>query len=518
MLAVWAATSPEALAVIHAGDGSAASRNEPDNADRLTYADLDALVDDLARRLSTLGVCPGTHVATLLNTGLPFITVVHALGRLGAVLVPLNVRLTGGELSGHCERVGVETLLCDAEQVEQATAVAEELDIDLTIGRVDDEHGNGESADTDPVRVWSHDPADSLPRVERSPADRRLVLFTSGTTGKPKAVPLTTGNLVASAVGSAFRLGVVPDDRWLCALPMYHMGGLAPVFRSTLYGTCVVLQSTFDAEYTPAVARTHEVTGLSLVPTMLARILDGDADLPDSLRFVLLGGGRADPVLVERADSAGVPVCPTYGMTETASQIATARPAEAVAHEGTVGRPLLGTDVSIVDEQGTPVEAGDVGEVVVSGPTVTPGYLDDAVTERSFGPRGLHTGDLGYRDDGNRLWITGRRSDRIVTGGENVDPVEVREALCSHPAVADAAVVGLDDEEWGERVGALVVVSDGETAELERPDSEALRAYCRDRLAGYKLPRTIEFADALPRTPSGTVDRTAVQVRLGNPE
>ncbi|QSG02263.1 Acyl-CoA synthetase (AMP-forming)/AMP-acid ligase II [Natranaeroarchaeum sulfidigenes] len=510
LLAMRAVTSPDALAVIDAGDGSGAIDEGTSDAGRLTYADLDALVDDLARRLSTLGIEPDSRVAALLDTGLPFVAVVHALDRLGAVLVPLNVRLTQRELVEQCEHVGVETLLHPGDRAEQAADLSAELDREVAIFEVD---GEGE-ADT----VWSTAPADALPAIGRSQSDRRLVLFTSGTTGEPKAVPLTTGNLVASAVGSAFRLGVVPDDRWLCCLPMYHMGGLAPVLRSTLYGTCVVLQSTFDAERTPALAREHEVTALSLVPTMLARILDGDADLPDSLRFVLLGGGPADPALIERADSAGVPVCPTYGMTETASQIATARPAEAIAHEGTVGRPLLGTEVSIVDEQGTTVEAGDVGEVVVSGPTVTPGYLDDAVTERSVGPRGLHTGDLGYRDDGNRLWITGRRADRIVTGGENVDPVEVRETLCSHPAVADAAVVGLDDEEWGERVGALVVVSDGETPELERPDSEALRAYCRDRLAGYKLPRTIEFADTLPRTPSGTIDRTAVRVRLGNPE
>ncbi|MFC7210050.1 o-succinylbenzoate--CoA ligase [Natronoarchaeum sp. GCM10025321] len=506
LLAARAATSPEDIAVIDAGDGPATGAAT----DHLSYADLDSLVDDLARRLTTLGIEPGEHVATLLDTGLPFVAVVHALDRLSAVLVPLNSRLTPEESAAQCERVGVETLLSTAAQAEQAEAVAAALrdrsNTEHRVALVDGETDSG-------TAVWDREPAGSLPVIERSPADRRLVLFTSGTTGTPKAVPLTTRNLVASAVASAFRLGVTPDERWLCALPMYHMGGLAPVFRSTLYGTTVVLQSSFDAERTPAAARAHDVTGLSLVPTMLHRILDADETLPDSLRFVLLGGGPADASLIERAEEDGIPVCPTYGMTETASQIATARPAEAVEHEGTVGRPLFGTEVTIVDEEATPVETGETGELVVAGPTVTPGYTGARATAEAFGPYGLHTGDLGHRDEGGRLWITGRRVDRIVTGGENVDPDEVRTTLRDHPAVEDAAVVGLEDEEWGQRVAALVVPSEG-----ARPDADALREHCRERLAGYKLPRSIAVAESLPRTASGTVDRATVRERLLDPE
>ncbi|MFC6730841.1 AMP-binding protein, partial [Natronoarchaeum mannanilyticum] len=258
--------------------------------------------------------------------------------------------------------------------------------------------------------------------------------------------------LLASAVASAFRLGVAPDDRWLCCLPMYHMGGLAPVLRSTLYGTTVVLQSEFDAERTPTVARERGVTGVSLVPTMLQRILDRDAapDLPDTLRFVLLGGAPAGADLIADCERRDVPVHPTFGMTETASQVATATPREAFEHEGTVGRPLFGTTVTVVDEDGDPLPAGETGELVVDGPTVTPGYYgDSAATEASFGAHGLHTGDVGYRDDGGRLWVLNRRDDRIVTGGENVDPGEVVGALREHPKIRDAAVVGLDDAEWG---------------------------------------------------------------------
>jgi O-succinylbenzoic acid--CoA ligase len=196
-------------------------------------------------------------------------------------------------------------------------------------------------------------------------------------------------------------------------------------------------------------------------------------------------------------------------MTETASQIATATPAQAFAHEGTVGQPLVVTDVSVLDETGAPCAPGERGELVVDGPTVTPGYLDDVRTSAAFGDRGLHTGDVGYRDEAGRLWVLNRRDDRIVTGGENVDPGEVVAVLRAHPRVESAAVVGVPDDEWGERVAALVVPS-GDT----EPTGDEIEAHCRERLAGFKVPRTIAFAAELPRTVSGTVDRDAVRERL----
>jgi len=499
-LAARTAASPDADAVIDTDAGAGA-----DTAKTWSYADLDAATDAVAGSLAERGVEPGDHVGTLLDTGLPFVLVVHALDRLSAVLVPLNVRHTAGELARACEKADVTALLCDADTESSAREAA------------------GRCAEPPAVLPVDTDDPDAndhrLPDVERSPADVRVVLFTSGTTGEPKAVPLTAGNLLASAVASAFRLGVLPDDRWLCCLPMYHMGGLAPVLRSTLYGTTVVLQSAFDAASTPAVAREHDVTGVSLVPTMLRRIVDADAapELPDSLRFVLLGGAPATTQLIEDCERRGIPVHPTFGMTETASQVATATPREAFEHEGTVGRPLFGTTVAIVDEDGAPVPTGETGEIVVDGPTVTPGYYGDAAaTEASFGEYGLHTGDVGYRDAGGRLWVLNRRDDRIVTGGENVDPGEVIAALREDPAIRDAAVVGIDDEEWGERVAALVVPERrGDANGESRPlDADAVRERCRERLAGYKLPRTVALASELPRTASGTVDRERVREAL----
>lgn len=538
-LAARAAASPDAEAVIDADAGAVIDTDAgTDAADTWTYAELDAATDAVARSLAERGVDAGDHVGTLLDTGLPFVLVVHALDRLGAVLVPLNVRHTPGELARACEKADVTSLLCDADteaSAGEATERCDESPAVVPVGAIDpgDPSPDGTVPDADDR---------PLPSIERSPVDVRVVLFTSGTTGEPKAVPLTSGNLLASAVASAFRLGVVPDERWLCCLPMYHMGGLAPVLRSTLYGTTVVLQSEFDAERTPAVARDHGVTGVSLVPTMLRRIteaqrasslgstssrqdLDRDAapELPDSLRFVLLGGAPAGADLIEDCERREIPVHPTFGMTETASQVATAAPREAFEHEGTVGRPLFGTTVTIVGEDGDPLPTGETGELVVDGPTVTPGYYGDAAaTEASFGTYGLHTGDVGYRDEGGRLWVLNRRDDRIVTGGENVDPGEVVGALREHPKIRDAAVVGLDNAEWGERVAALVVpersADEGANSAPAALDADAVREHCRERLAGYKLPRTVTFADELPRTASGTVDRERVAAALRNAE
>lgn len=483
-----ARTSPNATALVAAATG-----------EEWTYAELDADVTATAERLAGAGLLADDHLGVLMETRIEFVRLVHAAMRLGTVLVPLNARLTPPELARQREHADLSLLVCEADTESDAVAAAGAVPV----------------ASVDPP-VSDADSFDALERasaepVERAREDPLAMLFTSGTTGDPKAVVLSTGNLLASATSSAFRLGVTPEDRWLLCLSMYHMGGLAPVLRATLYGTTLIFQEEFDPKTTAEAMAAYDATGISLVPTMLDRILDAPVDpAPDSLRFVLLGGAPASGDLIDRCRQADVPVYPTYGMTETASQVATATPSEAFEHDGTVGRPLLFTDVTVVDEDGTSVPSGETGELVVSGPTVMQGYYGNPdATANAFGEHGFYTGDVGYRDDGGRVWVLNRREDRIVTGGENVHPGEVADALREHESVRDVAVVGLDDPEWGERVSALVVPEAGTAA-----TAEDLRSHCDERLAGFKRPRTIAFADELPRTASGTVEREAVRERL----
>jgi O-succinylbenzoic acid--CoA ligase len=490
-LATRASATPNATAIAAAGDAEAAE----------TYADLDERVEVLSGRLAARGVGVDDALVVCTETRTEFVELAHAAQRLGAVLVPVNARLSADELSARFDRVNPAVVVCEADTEAAVTDAT-----DATVLSVDEPTGSAERLAS--VRPEPFD----LPEWELD--NPLVVMFTSGTTGDPKGVVLTMGNVLASATASAFRLGLRDTDCWHVCLPMYHMGGLAPVYRSTVYGTTIAVQQGFEPQETLAAMDDADATAVSLVPTMLERLLDAGADGDTSLaplvdlRFVLLGGAACPPDLLERAQDRDVPVAPTYGMTEAASQIATATPEQARRNPDTVGNPVMFAEVTIVDESGAICETGQTGELVVSGPMVTPGYLDETATFESFTNGGLRTGDLGHRDEDGQLYVHARVDDTIITGGENVDPNEVADAVRSHPAVEDCAVVGLPDDEWGERVAALVV-TDGADA-----SADEIREYCRERLAGYKLPRTIAFADELPRTASDTVDREAVEARL----
>jgi O-succinylbenzoic acid--CoA ligase len=324
------------------------------------------------------------------------------------------------------------------------------------------------------------DPVPAMPAVGAGPGD--TVLFTSGTAGAPKPVVLTRANHEASAIASAWNLGVAPDDRWLCVLPMHHVGGLSILWRSAIYGTTAVVDPRFDAARANAWIEDGEVTLASLVPTMLRRMRDAGLRDPGRLRAVLLGGGPVPRDLLEWAGAIGLPVLQTYGMTETASQIATLRAEEALHHHGSAGRPLLGVELRI----------GDRGEILVRGPMVAASAVDE--------DGWLHTRDRGGLDEDGFLHVEGRLDDVIVTGGENVMAGEVEDALRAHPAVADVAVAGRPDPEWGQAVTAWVVLA------THVPDGE-LQAHCRARLAPSKVPKAIVRVDELPRNAAGKVVR-----------
>lgn len=472
-----------------------------------SYRELDHAVEEMAGSLAAVQSDEGTpRIAVALPTGFSFVCAAHAALRSGSQLVPLNTRLSPVELAARLDRLDPELVLCGSE--------TEQL-----LDETDDHREDNRTTEYVTVDEPSTTLTRRLPASETavepdplSPDETALVLFTSGTTGDPKGVQLTVLNLTASAVASAFRLGVTPTDRWLCCLPMYHMGGLAPVFRSALYGTELVVQSEFDAEATADVVDSAEITGVSLVPTQLSRLLDVGLSAP-ALRTVLLGGAPASDSLLDRAAEAEVPVYPTYGLTETASQVATALPSEHREHPGTVGQPLYGTRVSLVDPDGNRVDADGRGEIVVSGPTVTPGYLDADHTAEAFSELGLHTGDLGRRDEDGRLWVLGRMDDTIITGGELVAPATVADVIRDVPGIADVAVVGVEDEEWGERVAAVLVEESGADAAALK---DRVETHCREQLAGYKIPRQMAVVDALPRTQSGTVEREALREILSS--
>ena len=319
------------------------------------------------------------------------------------------------------------------------------------------------------------------------------VLYTSGTTGEPRGAVLTRSAFLASAEASANNLGWQDDDCWLLAMPLAHVGGLSILTRCLLARRAVALASRFDAAALPELIATERVTLASLVPTMLARLLDDRPDWipPAHLRAVLLGGAAASPRLLASASARRVPVLVTYGLTEACSQVTTTRYETrfAPAGEGS-GEPLPGTEVRIVD-----------GRIQVRGPTLMAGYWN----EPPLAPgEWFDTGDLGELDGRGRLHVHARRTDLIVTGGENVYPVEVEGVLEECPGVAAAAVFGIPDERWGQVVAAALVA--GGTA----PSDTTLAAFVIERLAPHKRPRRICYVGALPQTPSGKLDRSAL--------
>ena len=482
-----------------------------------TFAELDRDVDRLAHALAARGVVGGERVATLLHNGAAPVIVVHALLRLGATLVPLNTRLGAAEQSWQLAHAAPRLVLAEPRTAAQAHAATRVSADDATPSR-----------GAVPLHVladeWMEAPSITVPLRRVHPADHVLaVIYTSGTTGRPKGAMLTVANFWWSAIGSAMNLGIGTDDRWLACLPLFHVGGLSVVLRSAIYGTTIVVHDGFDADVVNEAIDANGVTIASFVSVMLRRLLDarGERRFPASLRCVLLGGGPAPRALLERGAALGAPIVQTYGLTETASQVATLAPADALRHVGSAGRPLYPNLVRIVPADGRESGDDDAGEIQVRGPIVMAGYLDDhEATARALSDGWLRTGDVGRIDADGLLYVLDRRDDLIITGGENVYPAEVEAALLAHPAVVEAGVVGAGDPEWGQRVVAFVRLAAGEAADgtaIATGDvtPESLRAWCRTRLAGYKAPSEVRVAaDPLPRTASGKLRRSALRALL----
>ncbi len=463
--------------------------------DRWTFAELDRRVSAVAGRLAAAGVVEGGRVALLARNGSGFVQIVHAVPRLGATLVPLNVRLTADELAWQLRDAGAGCLVYDEPNAENAAGLKKIAPAVTHLSLAELTERGEEGVDL------------ALERVDLSAV--HSVIYTSGTSGRPKGAMLTFGNYFWSAMGSALNLGLRGDDRWLACMPLFHVGGLSILLRSVIYGSTVLVHESFDADAVNRAIDDEEVTIVSVVATMLRRMLEarGERSYPDSLRCVLAGGGPLPRPLLEECERRGVPVVQTYGLTEAASQVTTQALDEASRRLGSSGRPLFVTEVRIEGEDGRALAPGEPGEIVVRGPTVTPGYLNDPeATARALRDGWLHTGDIGYLDADGELYVLDRRDDLIVSGGENVYPAEVEEVLRSHPGVLDAAVVGLPDERWGQQVAAAVAPRPG--VEL---DEEELLAFCRSKLASYKAPARIRFVEELPRNAAGKLLRRAVR-------
>lgn len=455
-----------------------------------TYAALHARAAGTVAALRAAGVGPGDRVALLAANRIEFTELQVACQRAGAILTPLNYRLAAAELAAIAADCEPALLVVDADHA------ATDLDVPLrwTLGPEHEARLQHAAADAD-LRLGVLDPG--------APGQ---LMYTSGTTGRPKGTLVSSGALHARVVAIAMALQIQPGDVFLLALPLFHIAH-SLCFAHLLLGAATVTTAVFEPAGWLQAVEDHAVTGAMLAPAMIAMLLEPRAAHPGdlgSLRWMLYGASPiSPPALTAAMDAFGCAFMQMYGMTEAGA--ATFLRADEHDPAGrpellrAAGHALMGYELEVARSDGSRCPPGETGEILVRSPGNLSGYWRNAeATADALRGGWLHTGDAGHLDEEGRLYVTDRIKDMVITGGENVYCREVEDALAAHPGVRDVAVIGLPDARWGQRVHAIVVPH----AAL---DEAALDAHCRERLAGYKRPRSYEAVQALPRNAAGKV-------------
>lgn len=458
-----------------------------------SFAELYLMVEDMAERIAATGIQAGDTSAILLRNHVDSVVMIHALFSIGVKIVMLNTKLTVPELAWQVEDSEAKFLFSEVIFSEK---------IDGIIQRNTGAHPYIKE------ELKEKAVAHIIPNFDLD--EIATIMYTSGTTGKPKGVMQTFGNHWWSAMGSVLNLGLTENDSWYCAVPIFHISGLSILMRSVIYGMKVVLAEKFDEVDANESIMGNGVTIISVVTTMLNRMLAalGEKSYPATFRCMLLGGGPAPLHLLEQCKQKNIPVYQSYGMTETSSQIVTLAPEDSLKKIGSAGKALFPSQLHIVVD-GKQTAPNEAGEIIVFGPNVTRGYWNrpDA-TEKAIRSGWLYTGDMGYVDEDGFLYVLDRRSDLIISGGENVYPAEIEAVLSSHPAVFEAGVTGVVDEKWGQVPMAFVVIIDDVT-------EQQLLDYCRTHLASYKIPHEIVFCQELPRNGANKLLRRELKKESG---
>lgn len=466
---------------------------------RLTYRELAIRVDRLAGGLADLGVGPGSRVALLDRNSIRNLETNFACAALGAILVPLNVRLAAPEIDAIFAQTECVALLRSDRFASLADSLRNAPRTVITW------------RDDDPLAArneYEHLLADAPPRGETfngGPGEIAQIFFTSGTTGEPKGVCLTSSNLVASSFDAIAAMELGRNDVWLHAAPMFHLVDAFAVWTMTLVGGRHVTMHFDPARFREVVAR-EAVTKTSLPPTLIAMISDlvepGDPGLASLDRISY--GGMPMPQAVHRRATAtiGCPFVQAYGITETSGFVCQQFPGEETERQSSIGRPVPCIDLKVIDDDGNALGPGEVGELAIAGTRVMSGYWRNPdATSRAIPDGWYRTGDLGRYDDEGHFYVVDRKKDMIISGGENVYSIEVENVLVLHPAIAEAAVFGVPSERWGEEVRAVVVLRNGASV-----TADELITHCRARIGGYKIPKAIEIsATPLPKTGPGKI-------------
>jgi fatty-acyl-CoA synthase len=493
----WASIAPEKTALISEGIP-------------YSFRDVNRRINRLCRFFIDRGVRKGERVAVLLHNCRQYIEIFFAVSKIGAVLVPLNWRLAVPELEFIIKDSGAECIIFEDSFFDSAQKLHAAVPAPLSVCCA-----SGERLPADHLPGWVVDYEKSLsrytdeePRIRWSAGndDPHILMYTSGTTGLPKGAMLSHKKTFFNALNAGFYYDLTAQDIVIIGRPLFHSGGLivemAPVFYR---GGTVIVQKRFRPGQILETIAKYGVTILELPATVYNFMLNEctleDHDLR-SLKGCYTGGERVPVSLLQAFADKGFPISQIYGLTE-ASTIFWLPMNYAVTKMGSVGKPVFHGEVRIVDEEGRVVPEGEIGEIIVKGPIVMNGYWKrQDLTDEVIRDGWLYTGDLAHTDKDGFVYIVDRKKDMFISGGENVYPAEIEKVLLNHPAIIDAAVVGVSDEKWGEVGKAFIVLKGGETVAPEE-----ITLHLADKLARYKIPKHLEFAEKLPKTASGKVQR-----------
>jgi len=474
-----------------------------------TYGEFDREINRVAHGLRALGVNHGDRVAYLDLNHPRFFVTLFATAKLGAIFVPLNFRLTGPELSFIINDAGVHTLVHDDMFAPVIDQIRGELPCRNLVS----------PTARDGVRPWSeltHDQRDSEIDTQVSSDETAVIMYTSGTTGRPKGAMLTHGNFLWNNINALLSYDTLMDDRTLVVAPLFHIGGLnVTPLVAFLKGATVVLERQFDPQRVLTLIPQHRITTMFGVPAMFLFMSQmpqfGETDL-SSVRTFICGGAPVPEALIRLYGTRGITFAQGYGLTETAPFASLVPIPRALDKIGSAGVPPFFTDVQCVDDRDQPVPAGERGEVVIKGPNVMKGYWNrpEATAEAIRDGGWFHSGDVGVMDDEGYLYIVDRKKDMIISGGENIYPAEVEDCIYKHPDVAEVAVIGVPDPRWGETVCAIVVAKPGTS-----PTAQDIIDFTQGKLARFKQPRSVVFTDLLPRNPAGKVLKFELRERFG---